>query len=192
MARPSREEAEAAVRTLLSWAGDDPEREGLLETPKRVVKAYEELFRGYGQKPGEILAKTFQEVGGYDEIVLLTNIGFESYCEHHLVPIVGRAHVGYIPKGAVVGLSKIARLVDCFAKRLQIQEKMTTDIAGAIEEHLGAKAVAVIVEAEHQCMSSRGVSKHGVMTTTSCMRGLFRDDSKARGEVLALIANARS
>lgn len=187
MARPTKAEAEAAVRTLLAWAGDDPTREGLQETPARVVKAYGELFRGYDQNPAEILSKTFGDVNGYDEVVLLTGIEFESYCEHHLVPIVGVAHVGYIPSGRVVGLSKIARVVDCFAKRLQIQEKMTSDIAHSIRDALDAKGVGVVIEAEHQCMSSRGVGKKGVLTKTSCMLGLFRDDEKARAELLSLI-----
>lgn len=185
--KPSRDEALAAVRTLLRWAGDDPDREGLKDTPARVVKAYGELFRGYAEEPETILAKTFEDVAGYDEMVLLRGIEFSSYCEHHLVPIIGRAHVGYLPKDRVVGLSKIARLVDCFAKRLQIQEKMTVDIAMAIEKHLGARGVAVILEAEHQCMSTRGVAKLGVLTKTSCMRGLFREDGRARAEFLSLI-----
>lgn len=187
MSRPSREEAEQAVRTLLAWAGDNPDREGLKETPSRVVKAYDEFFKGYAQDPEQILSKTFEDVNGYDEIVLLKGIGFESYCEHHLVPIIGRAHVGYIPVKRVVGLSKIARVVDVFAKRLQIQEKMTIDIARSIEKALGARGVAVVLEAEHQCMSTRGVGKKGVMTKTSCMLGLFREDYKARSELLALI-----
>lgn len=187
MARPSRQEAESAVRTLLAWAGDDPEREGLRETPARVARAYEEFFRGYGEDPAEILSKTFEDVGGYDEIVLLTNIGFESYCEHHLVPIIGVAHVGYLPTNRVVGLSKIARVVNVFAKRLQIQEKMTNDIAASIAKALDPRGVAVVVEAEHQCMSTRGVAKHGVLTKTSCMLGFFRDNAAARGELLSLI-----
>lgn len=187
MSRPSLSEAEAAVRTLLAWAGDDPTREGLRETPARVVKAYQEFFKGYDQHPEEILSKTFEDVGGYDEIVLLTNIQFESYCEHHLVPIIGVAHVGYLPSSRVVGLSKIARVVDCFAKRLQIQEKMTSDVAKAIATALDARGVGVVIEAEHQCMSTRGVGKKGVMTKTSCMLGFFRENAAARAELLSLI-----
>lgn len=175
------------MRTLLAWAGDDPAREGLRDTPSRVVKAYEEFFRGYAEDPKEILSKTFEDVGGYDEIVLLTDIGFESYCEHHLVPIIGVAHVGYLPANRVVGLSKIARVVNTFAKRLQIQEKMTSDIAHAIRDALDARGVGVVVEAEHQCMSTRGVAKKGVTTKTSCMLGFFRDDQAARAELLSLI-----
>lgn len=189
--RPSREEAEAAVRTLLRWAGDDPAREGLLETPARVVKAYEEFFQGYRQDPAELLAKTFEEVNGYDEMVLVKGIPFESYCEHHLVPIIGVAHVGYLPTSRVVGLSKLARVVDCFAKRLQIQENMTVEIADAIERALSPKGVAVIIDAEHQCMSTRGVHKHGTSTTTSCMRGAFRNDPAARAEFMTLIQEPR-
>lgn len=187
LVRPSREEAEQAVKTLLLWAGDDPGREGLIETPSRVTKAYEEFFRGYREDPAKILEKTFEDVEGYDEMVLLSGIDFESYCEHHLVPIIGVAHVGYIPTGRVVGLSKIARVVDVFAKRLQIQEKMTVDIALAIETALAPRGVAVVLDAEHQCMSTRGVGKKGVSTKTSCMRGLFREDQAARGEFLSLI-----
>lgn len=175
------------MRVLLRWAGDDPGREGLRDTPSRVVKAYTEFFRGYAEDPREILSKTFEDVGGYDEVVLLTNIEFESYCEHHLVPIVGCVHVGYLPSTRVVGLSKVARLVDCYAKRLQIQEKMTSDIARALEAELGARGVGVVVEAEHQCMSTRGVHKRGVTTKTSCMLGVFREDPTARAELLSLI-----
>jgi len=185
--RPSREEAERAVKTLLLWAGDDPDREGLLETPARVVKAYEEFFRGYHENPAEILAKTFEDATGYDEMVMLRGIDFESYCEHHLVPIIGVAHVGYIPTGRVVGISKLARVVDAFAKRLQIQEAMTVDIAHAIDDSLSPRGVAVVLEAEHQCMSTRGVGKKGVSTKTSCMLGVFRTDQAARSEFLSLI-----
>lgn len=187
MIRPTRAEAELAVKTLLLWAGDDPAREGLLETPQRVVKAYEEFFRGYHENPAEILAKTFEDSTGYDEMVLLRGIDFESYCEHHLVPIIGVAHVGYIPTGRVVGISKLARVVDAFAKRLQIQEAMTVDIAHAIESSLSPRGVAVVLEAEHQCMSTRGVGKKGVSTKTSCMLGVFRSDQAARSEFLSLI-----
>jgi len=180
------------VRTLLAWAGDDPAREGLVDTPSRVVKAYEEFFRGYEQDPKKILSKTFEDVSGYDEIVLLTDIQFESYCEHHLVPILGVVHVGYLPNKRVVGISKLARVVDAFAKRLQIQEKMTSDIAHAVQESLEALAVGVVVEAEHQCMSTRGVNKKGVSTVTSCMLGAFRKDPGSRAELLSLIQGRRA
>lgn len=189
--RPTRAEAEEAVKVLLRWAGDDPAREGLLETPSRVAKAYEEFFRGYTQDPATILAKTFEDVAGYDEMVLVKGIEFESYCEHHLVPIIGVAHVGYLPTDRVVGLSKLARIVDCFAKRLQIQEKMTVDIAKSIEQALQPKGVAVVINAEHQCMSTRGVHKHGSSTTTSCMLGAFRQDHAARAEFMTLIQEQR-
>lgn len=185
--RPSRAEAEDAVRVLLRWAGDDPEREGLHDTPGRVVRAYEEFFRGYDEDPAALLATTFEDVGRYDEVVVVRDIPWESYCEHHLVPIVGIAHVGYLPNRAVVGLSKLARVVDVFAKRLQIQEKMTTEIARSISESLNPLGVAVVLEAEHQCMSTRGVHKHGTSTVTSCMLGVFRDKAEARAEFLALI-----
>lgn len=185
--RPSRAEAEQAVRVLLRWSGDDPDREGLRETPSRVAKAYEEFFRGYHEDPATILSKTFEDVAGYDEMVLVRGIDFESYCEHHLVPIIGVAHVGYLPTDRVVGLSKLARVVDCFAKRLQIQEKMTVDIARAIEVALNPKGVAVVLEAEHQCMSTRGVLKKGSLTKTSCMLGSFRSSAEARTEFLSLI-----
>jgi GTP cyclohydrolase I len=185
--RPSRAEAEEAVRCLLRWSGDDPDREGLLETPSRVAKAYEEFFRGYHEDPATILAKTFEDVAGYDEMVLVRGINFESYCEHHLVPIIGVAHIGYLPTDRVVGLSKLARVVDCFAKRLQIQEKMTVDIAKAIETSLKPNGVAVVLEAEHQCMSTRGVMKKGALTKTSCMLGAFRSSAEARTEFLSLI-----
>ena len=187
--RPSREEAEAAVRTLLRWAGDDPAREGLLDTPGRVVRAYGEWFRGYREDPHADLQRTFEEVEGYDEMVILRDIRFESYCEHHLAPIIGRAHVGYMPTSRVVGISKLARVVDSFAKRLQVQEKMTAQIANAIHEVLQPKGVAVVVEAEHQCMSTRGVHKHGVSMVTSTMLGVFRDDSTTRKEFLTMIGN---
>jgi GTP cyclohydrolase I len=185
--RPTRAEAEGAVRTLLRWAGDDPTREGLRDTPARVVRAYEEFFRGYSIDPGELLSKQFGEVGGYDEILIVRDIPWESYCEHHLVPITGVAHVGYLPSGKVVGLSKLARVVDVFAKRLQIQEKMTRDIADVIAVVLEPKGVAVVLEAEHQCMSTRGVHKPGTLTITSCMLGVFRDKPEARAEFLSLI-----
>ena len=187
--RPSREEAEAAVRTLLRWAGDDPDREGLLDTPGRVVRAYGEWFRGYAEDPHADLQRTFEEVEGYDEMVILRDIRFESYCEHHLAPIIGRAHVGYMPTSRVVGISKLARVVDSFAKRLQVQEKMTAQIANAIQDVLQPKGVAVVIEAEHQCMSTRGVHKHGVSMVTSTMLGVFRDDSATRKEFLTMIGN---
>jgi GTP cyclohydrolase I len=187
--RPTREEAEAAVRTLLRWAGDDPRREGLLDTPSRVVKAYGEWFRGYAEDPQADLQRVFEEVEGYDEMVVLRDIRFESYCEHHLAPIIGRAHVGYMPTDRVVGISKLARVVDSFAKRLQVQEKMTAQIANAIQEVLRPKGVAVVLEAEHHCMSTRGVMKHGVSMVTSTMLGVFRDDASTRREFLAAVGN---
>ena len=186
--KPSREEAEEAVKTQISWAGDDPTREGLIETPKRVVKSYEEFYAGYDQDPAEILSKVFEEIEGYDEIVLVKNILLESHCEHHMVPIVGKAHVAYLPDKRVVGLSKLARVVDLFAKRLQTQETMTAQIADTIDEVLKPKGVAVVIDAEHQCMSSRGVSKKGASTITSRMIGVFRDNQKSRMEFMNLIA----
>lgn len=185
--RPTRAEAEEAVRCLLRWAGDDPAREGLVDTPARVARAYEEFFRGYHEDPAKILSKTFEDVAGYDEVVLVKGLTFESYCEHHLVPIIGVAHIGYLPSDRVVGLSKLARVVDCFAKRLQIQEKMTVDIAQAIQTALAPRGVGVVIEAEHQCMSTRGVAKKGAVTKTSCMLGAFRSSDSARGELLSLI-----
>jgi GTP cyclohydrolase I len=187
--RPSREEAEAAVRVLLRWAGDDPRREGLRDTPARVIRAYEEFFRGYEQDPREILARTFSEVQGYDEMIVLKDIRFESYCEHHMVPIIGRAHVAYLPSKRVVGISKLARLVDAFAKRLQIQEKMTAQIADTLDEVLQPLGVGVILEAAHQCMSTRGVHKAGASMVTSRMLGAFRDDPSTRREFLAIVGN---
>jgi len=190
--RPSREEAEAAVRTLLSWAGDDPAREGLLDTPSRVARAFDEYFSGYQACPKTLLERTFEETEGYDEIVLLRNIRFESHCEHHLAPIIGRAHVAYLPKNRVVGISKLARLVDVYAKRLQIQEKMTAQIAGTIEDVLQPRGVAVVIEAAHHCMTTRGVHKTGVTMVTSRMLGAFRDDAATRREFLAIIGNPAS
>ena len=184
---PTREEAEAAVRTLIEWAGDDPDREGLIDTPKRVVKSYEELFCGYDMRAKEILQRTFGEVANYDEMVILTDITFESTCEHHMLPIIGKAHVGYIPRERVVGISKLARVVDIYAKRLQIQEKFTSQIADAIQEVLEPKGVAVVVEAMHHCMCSRGVHKSGASMKTSRMTGLFRSDARTRKEFLTLI-----
>ncbi len=185
--KPTREEAEEAVRTLISWAGDDPSREGLVETPKRVVKSYQEFYEGYFQDPDEILSKFFNEIEGYDEIVLVKDIPFQSHCEHHMVPILGIAHVGYLPDQRVVGLSKLARIVDLYAKRLQTQETMTAQIADTIERVLKPRGVAVVVDAEHQCMSSRGVGKIGTSTVTSRMLGIFRDNEKSRMEVMSLI-----
>ena len=173
--RPSREEAEAAVRTLIEWAGDDPSREGLLETPKRVVKSYEEFYQGYNQDPAEVLAKTFEEVEGYSDMVLLRDIELQSHCEHHMVPITGKAHIAYVPDGVVVGISKLARVIDVFAKRLQTQETMTAQIVNAITETLQPKGVALLIEAEHQCMSTRGVHKGGVDTITTQFTGVFED-----------------
>ena len=186
--KPTRKEAEDAVRTLISWAGDNPKREGLIETPKRVVKSYEEFYAGYDQDPVEILSKVFEEIEGYDEIVLVKDILLESHCEHHMVPILGKAHVAYLPDKRVVGLSKLARVVDLYAKRLQTQETMTAQIADTINEVLKPKGVAVVIDAEHQCMSSRGVSKKGASTVTSRMLGAFRDSQKSRMEFMNLIA----
>ena len=185
--RPSRAEAEAAVRTLLRWAGDDPAREGLLGTPRRVVDAHREFFAGYGVDPEEILRRTFEEVDGYDEMVVLRDVRFESHCEHHMAPIIGRAHVGYLPDHRVVGISKLARVVDLYAKRLQIQEKMTAQIANAIDAVLEPKGVAVVIEAAHQCMTTRGVHKPGVTMVTSRMLGAFRESAVTRREFLAVI-----
>ncbi|CAM2196058.1 GTP cyclohydrolase 1 [Paraburkholderia kururiensis] len=187
--RPTREEAEAAVRVLLRWAGDDPRREGLVDTPARVVRSFEEFFAGYATDPREILARTFAEVDGYDEMIVLKDIRFESYCEHHMVPIIGRAHVAYLPDRRVVGISKLARLVDAFAKRLQIQEKMTVQIADTLNEVLQPRGVGVILEASHQCMSTRGVHKAGVEMVTSRMLGTFRTDPSTRREFLSIVGN---
>jgi GTP cyclohydrolase IA len=189
--RPTREEAEAAVRTLLLWAGDDPAREGLLDTPARVVRAYEEFFAGYGIDPVALLERTFEEIDGYDEIVLLRDIRLESYCEHHMVPILGRAHVAYLPGHRVVGISKLARVVEAYAKRLQIQEKLTAQIANTIQEVLEPRGVAVVIESEHQCMTTRGVHQHGTTMVTSRMLGAFRDDPSTRREFLAIIGAPR-
>ncbi|WP_316012852.1 GTP cyclohydrolase I FolE [Roseobacter sp. HKCCA0434] len=187
--RPTREEAEEAVRTLLRWAGDDPTREGLLDTPKRVTKAYSDWFRGYEQDPSEILQRTFEEVEGYDEMVVLRDIRFESFCEHHMAPIIGKAHVGYIPDGRVVGISKLARIVDAFAKRFQVQEKMNAQIAQVLMETLQPQGVAVVLEGEHHCMSTRGVHKPGVSMVTSTMLGVFREHPSTRKEFLDIIGN---
>ena len=190
VSRPSREEAIDAVRTLIRWAGDDPDREGLLETPDRVVRSYLEFFSGYDQDPAGILAKTFSEVDGYDEMVVMNDIRFESHCEHHMVPIIGKVHIGYLPDKRVVGISKLARLVDVYARRLQIQEKMTVQIADTLQEALQPKGVAVVVEAAHQCMTTRGVHKPGAALVTSRMLGAFREDATTRREFLAIIARS--
>ncbi|NEX61013.1 GTP cyclohydrolase I FolE [Noviherbaspirillum galbum] len=185
--RPTREEAEAAVRTLIRWTGDDPDREGLLDTPKRVVRAYEEFFAGYREDPSQILARTFSEVEGYDEMIVLTDIRFESHCEHHMVPIIGKVHIAYMPNRRVVGISKLARLIEVYAKRLQIQEKLTAQIADTLNDVLQPKGVAVVIEASHQCMTTRGVHKPGVGMVTSRMLGSFRENLSTRQEFLAVI-----
>jgi GTP cyclohydrolase I len=185
--RPSRQQVEAAVRTLIRWAGDDPDREGLRGTPGRVVRSYEEFFSGYRIDPAEILARTFKEVDGYDEIVLLRDVRFESHCEHHILPIIGRAHIGYLPRQRVIGISKLARLVEAYAKRLQIQEKLTAQIANTLNEILQPQGVGVVIEATHQCMTTRGVRKAGVSMVTSQMLGRFRSDARTRREFLSLI-----
>jgi GTP cyclohydrolase I len=190
--RPSRDEAEEAVRTLLRWAGDDPTREGLLDTPKRVAKAYDEWFAGYDDDPVANLQRTFEEVEGYDEIVLLKNIRVESYCEHHMAPIIGKAHVAYLPDSRVVGISKLARTVETYARRFQVQEKMTAQIAQTIQDVLQPRGVAVVVEATHQCMTTRGVHKTGVSMVTSKMLGAFRSDPMTRREFLTIIGNPAS
>lgn len=184
---PSRQEAEAAVRTLIRWAGDDPEREGLIDTPTRVINAYQEFFCGYKEDPKEILARTFEEVGGYQEIILLRNIQFESHCEHHMVPIIGKAHVAYLPDKRVVGISKLARMVNIFSKRLQIQERLTAEIANTIQEVLTPQGVAVIIEASHECMSTRGIHDPDVSMTTSRFLGVFQRDHTARMELFSLL-----
>ncbi|MGF6999323.1 GTP cyclohydrolase I [Paraburkholderia sp. GAS32] len=185
--KPSREDAEDAVRVLIRWAGDDPSREGLVDTPARVVRSYGEFFAGYLVDPRELLTRTFSEVDGYDEMIVLKDIRFESYCEHHMVPIIGRAHVAYLPEHRVVGISKLARLVDAYAKRLQIQEKMTVQIADTLNEILQPKGVAVMLEAAHQCMSTRGVLKAGSEMVTSRMLGSFRTDPSTRREFLSIL-----
>ena len=187
--KPSREQAESAVRTLLRWAGDDPNREGLRDTPARVARAYDDWFSGYADDPVTFLQRTFEEVEGYDEMVVLRDIRFESHCEHHLAPIIGRAHVGYLPARKVVGISKLARVVDAYARRLQVQEKMNAQIANCIQQVLEPKGVAVVIEAAHQCMTTRGVHKPGVTMVTSTMLGAFREDSRTRREFLAMIRN---
>lgn len=185
--RPSREEAEAAVRTLIRWAGDDPTREGLLDTPKRVVKAYRELFEGYDQDSSEILDKVFEDVAGYDDMVLVREIPFASHCEHHMVPFVGHAHIAYYPSDGVVGLSKLARLVDVYARRLQTQETMTAEIVEAMVNSLNPRGVAVMIEAEHMCMSMRGVRKHGSTTLTTRFTGVFKDDPAEQVRFMSMV-----
>ena len=185
-ARPSREEAIDAVRTLIRWAGDDPDREGLLETPDRVVRSYDEFFSGYGQDPREILAKTFSEVDGYDEMIVMSDIRFESHCEHHMVPIIGKVDIGYLPDKRVVGISKLARVVDVYARRLQIQEKMTAQIANTINDVLKPQGVGVVIKASHHCMTTRGVHKPDTDLVTSRMLGCFRDNALTRQEFLGM------
>lgn len=185
--KPTRAEAEEAVKTLLRWAGDDPEREGLRDTPKRVVKSYEEFFKGYDASPNDILSRTFKDVDGYDEMVVLRDINFSSYCEHHVVPFTGKAHIAYIPNNKVVGISKLARLVDVYAKRLQIQEKFTSQIATSLNDILQPKGVAVVVEATHMCMTTRGVHKNGTIMQTSKLLGIFRSDPRTRQEFFSLL-----
>jgi GTP cyclohydrolase I len=191
-AKPSREEAESAIRTLLRWAGDDPEREGLLDTPARVVSAYEDWFSGYEQDPEEYLTRTFEEVEGYDDMIVLRDISFESHCEHHMAPIIGRAHVGYLPTNKVVGISKLARVVEAYARRFQVQEKMNAQIARCIQRVLEPKGVAVVIEGTHQCMTTRGVHKTGVSMVTSTMLGEFRKNPLTRREFLSVIGNPSS
>jgi len=185
--RPSREEAEAAVRTLLAWTGDDPAREGLLDTPKRVVKAYQEIFGGYFEDPNTHLERTFEDVGGYEDLVMVRGIPFHSHCEHHMLPFVGTAHIGYYPDGGVVGLSKLARVVDIFARRLQTQENLTAQIVSTIDESLAPRGLAVMLEAEHQCMTMRGIQKPGVSTITTQFTGMFQDDPTEQARFISLI-----
>ena len=189
--RPTRREAEEAVRVLLGWTGDDVEREGLVDTPKRVARAFEEWFSGYNVDPYEFLSRTFREVNGYDEIVALTNIDFNSHCEHHIAPIIDRAHVAYLPRDKVVGISKLARVVDAYARRLQVQEKLTAQIAECISAVLEPRGVAVVIEGAHECMTTRGIGKRNVSMVTSQMLGIFRDDARARAEFLAMIDRGR-
>ncbi len=188
--RPSREQAEQAIHTLLRWAGDDPEREGLVDTPKRVALAYDDWFRGYGEDPVGFLQRTFEEVDGYDELIVLRDITFESHCEHHMAPIIGVAHVGYLPDKKVVGISKLARVVETFARRLQVQEKLTAQIANCIESVLKPRGVGVVINAVHQCMTTRGIHKSGVSMVTSQMLGSFRKDARTRAEFLQMIGNS--
>lgn len=190
LTRPSADEAMEAVRTLIRWAGDEPGREGLIDTPKRVIEAYREFFAGYEEDPEAVLAKTFDDVAGYDEVVLLKNMSFESHCEHHMVPIIGRAHIAYLPDKKVVGISKIARLLDIYAKRLQTQEIMSKQIADTIERVLEPRGVAVIIDANHECMSTRGVHKTGSTTVTIQMRGLYKTDTSARADLMRLVTSS--
>ncbi|PPR55693.1 MAG: GTP cyclohydrolase 1 [Alphaproteobacteria bacterium MarineAlpha4_Bin2] len=190
--RPSKLEAEAAVRTLIAWAGDNPDREGLVGTPERVVRAYEEFFAGYDENPVKMLSTTFEETADYDEMIVMTNIRLESHCEHHIVPILGKAHIGYLPSNRVVGISKLARVVEVFAKRLQIQERLTAQIADTIQAVLKPRGVGVVIEAAHQCMTTRGVRKPGVSMVTSRMLGSFRNDPTTRNEFLSTVGNSRS
>ena len=185
--RPTREEAEAAVRTLIAWAGDNPDREGLRNTPRRVVNAYGELYSGYDHDPAEVLTTTFKEVGGYQDMVLVRDVPFYSHCEHHMVPFMGKAHIGYYPVNGVVGLSKLARLLDIYARRLQTQETLTAQISAALEEYLGTRGVAIMLEAEHLCMSMRGVQKAGASTMTSHFTGIFKEDAAEREKFLSLL-----
>ena len=187
IAKPSREEAMEAVKTLISWAGDDPSREGLIETPKRVVKAYEEFFAGYEQDASKVLGKTFEDVNGYDDIVFLRDINIESHCEHHMVPIAGKAHVAYLPKDKVVGISKLARVIEIFAKRLQTQETMTMQIINTIDEALDPFGTAIMIDAKHQCMTTRGINKPNVSTVTTKFSGLFAEDSELRNRFMQLV-----
>ena len=188
--KPTREEAEAAVRTMLAWTGDNPDREGLVETPKRVVRAYEQFFAGYEMDPKQVLSKVFEEVEGYDEMVIVKDIRVESHCEHHIVPILGKAHVGYLPNKRIVGISKLARVVDIFGKRLQTQEVMTAQIANVINEVLEPRGVAVVMNAKHQCMTTRGVHKPESSTITSTMLGAFRENPDTRAEFMNLITTS--
>jgi GTP cyclohydrolase I len=187
--RPTREEAESAVRTLIRWAGDDPDREGLTGTPSRVVRAYEEFFSGYGIDPIDVLSRTFEETEGYDEMVVLRDIRFESHCEHHMAPIIGRAHIAYLPRRRVIGISKLARVLEIYSRRLQIQEKLTAQIANTIDEVLQPRGVAVVIDAAHQCMTTRGIHKPGMSMVTSRMLGAFRTDASTRREFLAIIGS---
>ena len=189
--RPTREEAEAAVRTLIAWAGDDPAREGLLDTPRRVTKAYKEFFAGYHEDPATILSKTFKEVGGYDDIVLVKDIPFSSHCEHHMVPFFGKAHIAYLPHDGVVGISKLARLVEVFSKRLQVQEVLTAQIIDAINEHLNPRGAAVMLEAEHMCMSIRGVRAHGAQTVTQRFTGVFAEETSEQDRFFQMVRGPR-
>jgi len=188
--RPSREDAEAAVRTLLAWAGDHPDREGLVDTPKRMVRAYEEFFKGYHENAGEVIGRLFEDVGGYDDMVLVRDIAFSSHCEHHVVPFTGLVHIAYFPGEGVVGLSKLARVVDIYAKRLQTQENLTAEILGAVDEALKPRGVAVMIEAEHMCMSMRGVQKQGASTVTTQFTGLFRDDPAEQVRFFTMLRQA--